>query len=174
MTLQNCEDLSRLVDYYFFLQRPQTMATNISLSLYAMKKKPSKETFYNNSSQSKLIFQARAGDLPVRWRSYHWDKLGNGKNCLVCEKGKVESLEHFMLECQSLPFDAKLSNALRQCAELPSLSEKCAAMLGLRKVKHPQTKQLNVIERACLIIKKTMERKETFHETSLRRTKRDS
>lgn len=58
----------------------------------------------------------RTGDLPLRCKSYHWDNLGHGKNCLVCPKEAPETMEHLLSDCESVPRDDESLYLLEEAA----------------------------------------------------------
>ena len=71
-----------------------------TLELYRNKKCPKKESFYDGSWVSGLLFKARAGSLEVNFRTYRYND-GQTRRCPFCpgEEGDQETLLHLMVNC---------------------------------------------------------------------------
>ena len=69
-----------------------------TLTLYRWKEKICEENFYNNSRASSLMFKCRSNSLQLGWRNRF---RGGNVECNMCGGG-VETLEHFLLECERL------------------------------------------------------------------------
>ena len=74
-----------------------------TLSRYSLKSTPQRESFYDGSWGSSLLFKARAGALELNDRTYRF----NPRNSKECEYGCMvngrivdETVQHVMTECQ--------------------------------------------------------------------------
>ena len=77
-----------------------------SLARYGKKKCPKKETFYDGSWVSSLLFGARSGSLDLNERTYRF----NDTRSKICEHGCIqggrqreETVQHIMTECEGYP-----------------------------------------------------------------------
>ena len=77
------------------MDNPEELPT---LKLYAKKKVPAFESFYDGSWGSSLLFKARSGSLETDDRTYRYRGDGN-RICVNCNLGIAETVKHIMAEC---------------------------------------------------------------------------
>ena len=80
----------------------ENMENKATLKHYKNKQKPSWESFYNGSWESKIYYKARCGSLETNDRTKNWNN--DIFWCQKCSQGneiKREDIEHIILECET-------------------------------------------------------------------------
>ena len=76
------------------------MENKTTLKLYREEKQGIDKTKWcKNGHKFSIIMQARSNTLPLAWRAFRNEEE---KTCKVCNKGEIETLEHFLMECVPL------------------------------------------------------------------------
>ena len=63
------------------------------------KDKPDEIRWFKNGSRYSIMMQARSDTLKLGWRGFEDDKI---ITCKLCKRNKIETLEHFVLDCHEL------------------------------------------------------------------------
>ena len=93
-------ELERTIRNYDRQQWQCEMQQKSTLELYrTFKQDITQEIQYDNTFKAALLFRARTNTLNLGWRNQF---QGGDGLCKLCSCGEVETLEHFMTECNSL------------------------------------------------------------------------
>ena len=74
------------------------MNEKTTLAIYREHKVRIFEKFYDNTYASVLMFRARMNCLMLNWRLFK----GEDNSCRLCQAGKTETLEHFLMKFKAL------------------------------------------------------------------------
>ena len=89
-----------------------------SLRWYKIKEKPRKESIYDGSYESTLLFKARSDSLEVNEKKRKWGEQNDKcEKCNDVDGSPIETLEHVLIECKAYKeirntFEEKIKNKL--------------------------------------------------------------
>ena len=93
------EGLKKAVDKYEETCWKAEIEEKVTLGIYKRKEHIGDESLYANDEPSILLFRARTNTLDLSWRG---EFVGKRTDCRMCNKGEIETLSHFVIECDYL------------------------------------------------------------------------